>query len=70
MKELALQLLEALETQLKEIELAKKEKIERLEDSIMVTISVLESLKTNFVKFKFESKKMKYPFLRILNRSL
>ena len=57
MKETALRLLEDLETQLKEIELAKIETIERVEDSIRKTISVLETLKTNFVKYKFESKK-------------
>jgi hypothetical protein len=64
MKEQALQLLDGLETQLKEIELSKKEKIERLEDSIMITISILESLKTIFVKFKFESKKDEISFFK------
>ncbi|WP_162128052.1 RteC domain-containing protein [Flavobacterium phycosphaerae] len=64
MKETALRLLEDLETQLKEIELAKKETIEHVEDSIRKTISVLETLKTNFVKYKFESKKDEIYFFR------
>lgn len=64
MKETALRLLEDLETQLKEIELAKKETIERVEDSILKTISVLETLKTNFVKYKFESKKDEISFFK------
>lgn len=64
MKETALQLLEDLETQLKEIELAKKETIERVEDSIHKTISVLETLKTNFVKYKFETKKDEISFFK------
>ncbi|MFN3752567.1 RteC domain-containing protein [Flavobacterium sp.] len=64
MKETALRLLEDLETQLKEIELAKKETIEHVEDSIRKTISVLETLKTNFVKYKFESKKDEISFFR------
>jgi hypothetical protein len=64
MKETALRLLEDLETQLKEIELAKKETIERVEDSIRKTISVLETLKTNFVKYKFESKKDEISFFK------
>lgn len=64
MKETALRLLEDLETQLKEIELVKKETIERVEDSIRKTISVLETLKTNFVKYKFESKKDEISFFK------
>jgi hypothetical protein len=64
MKETALRLLEDLEAQLKEIELAKKETIERIEDSIRKTISVLETLKTNFVKYKFESKKDEISFFK------
>lgn len=64
MKETALRLLEDLETQLKEIELAKKETIEHVEDSIRRTISVLETLKTNFVKYKFESKKDEISFFK------
>lgn len=64
MKEHALQLLEGLESQLKEIEMAKKEKTERLEDSIKIIINVLESLKTNFVKYKFESKKDEIAFFK------
>lgn len=64
MKETALRLLEDLETQLKEIELAKKETIERVEDSIRKTISVLETLKTNIVKYKFESKKDEISFFK------
>lgn len=64
MKETALRLLEDLETQLKEIELSKKETIEHVEDSIRKTISVLETLKTNFVKYKFESKKDEISFFR------
>ncbi len=64
MKETALRLLEDLEIQLKEIELAKKETIEHVEDSIRKTISVLETLKTNFVKYKFESKKDEISFFR------
>jgi len=64
MKETALRLLEDLEIQLKEIELAKKETIERVEDSIRKTINVLETLKTNFVKYKFESKKDEISFFK------
>ena len=64
MKETALRLLEDLENQLKEIELAKKETIERVEDFIRKTISVLETLKTNFVKYKFETKKDEISFFK------
>ncbi|WP_284651651.1 RteC domain-containing protein [Flavobacterium terrisoli] len=44
--------------------MAKKETIEHVEDSIRKTISVLETLKTNFVKYKFESKKDEISFFR------
>ena len=66
MKETALRLLEDLENQLKESLMAQNDPLACVEDCMRKTISILETLKTHFVKHKFESKKEEISFFKDL----